>query len=230
MTSCLRGTRSGGLAGDSDERSPSSALGHIPAAVAAPPIRTQELGPPPRSGVDHRRPRANQRAVTPGRPSTPPSARATSRGVPSVEMNPAIAPWWPRCQPGRRRPSTDFRRNHFSEIMADCVLPTVAAERPDRSRHRRRPRAAAGHQAPVRPLPVERGAAPGQRRGPPAARRGDRDRGQAGDRRPVRAAGDRRARLYQLPAAHRRAGRGGDRPAGRPEPRAWCRPTTARPW
>ena len=53
------------------------------------------------------------------------------------------------------------------EIIGDCVLSPVAAERPGRSRHRHRPRAAAGHQAPVRPLPVQRRAAPGQRRGPP---------------------------------------------------------------
>ncbi len=48
------------------------------------------------------------------------------------------------------------------EIMADCALPTVPAERQDRSRRRHRPGASACHQAAVRTLPVQCRAAPGQ--------------------------------------------------------------------
>ena len=73
-------------------------------------------------------------------------------------------------------PSTRWGRRPTRGRIVRRVLPSFAAELADRGRHRRRPGAAAGHQAPVRPLPVERRAPPGQERGAAAARGGGADR------------------------------------------------------
>ena len=108
-------------------------------------------------------------------------------------------------------------------ILLSRALPSFPAQLAGRGRRRCRPRAAAGHQAPVRSLPVERGAAPGQDRGPAPARGRGLDRRAARPRRPLRAPGDRRSRLPQLPPQVLGAGRGGDAPAGRPARRPGAR-------